>query len=160
MKHFLVSMLVLGLVGSLTALAEEKSAPKSGTEKTVKSKTDSTATEFTLQGTLSKEEGLKAGNKAKYILTLADGEKLILPETKASIGLDKLVGQNVKVVGKGKKEGEKKDKLTLKSITSVEPMAASAAKETAASASKETAAPAAKEAVAPAETEMAEPEAK
>lgn len=123
MKRLLVGMMVLGFVASLTAMAEEKaakSADKPAVEKSAKVKADVPAVEITVMGKLSKEEGKKEGSKAKFILTTTDGDKIILPETKAEVAdLEKFVGKDVKVVGKGKnKEGDKK--ASLKSITSVE----------------------------------------
>ncbi|MBU4201141.1 MAG: hypothetical protein L6455_05055 [Kiritimatiellae bacterium] len=134
MKRLLIGMMVLGFVASLTAMAEEKDATtdadKPVAEKTVKAKAKSSAAEITVTGKISKEEAKKVGNITKFILTTSNGDQIKLPETKAEVAdLEKLVGKDVKVVGTGKEVGKKDDKkIHLKSITSVEEVAAPAVK--------------------------------
>lgn len=121
MKRLLVSMMVLGFVASLAAFAEDDKAAKPATDKPVvekAAKTEAPAKDITVTGKISKEvkkEGEK--EKVKYILTTADGQKITLPEVKAEVAdLEKMVGKDVKVVGKGKEDGKK---VHLKSVTSV-----------------------------------------
>lgn len=122
MKRLLVSLMVLGFVASLTAFAEgDKAAGKSAASKpVVEKKAEQPLVDITVTGKLSKKEG----PKAKYELTTTDGQKIMLPEVKAEVAdLEKMVGKDVKIVGKGP-EGKK---VHLKSITSAEVVEAAAA---------------------------------
>ncbi len=140
MKRLLVSMVALCFVASLAAFAEgDKAAPapekaKPAVEKAVKAekaavekavKTEKAAVELKDITVVGKIEVKKEGEKTAYVLKTADG-KIALPEVKAEVAdLEKMVGKDVKIVGKGTEAGKK---VTLKSITSVAIEAAAPAK--------------------------------
>jgi hypothetical protein len=128
MKRLIASMMVVGFVASLTAFAEYDKAAAPAGEKDMKAGAPALQdiTVITVTGKISKEEPKTPEGKAKFVLTTADG-KIDLPETKDEVAdLAKMVGKEVKVVGKGKEAGKK---VILKSITSVveAPAAATAA---------------------------------
>lgn len=111
MKRLLVSMLVLGFVASMTALAEEKKADAAKASTEVKA--PEAAKDITVCGKISKDG-------EKLVLTTDKGVKVDLP---ASADAEKMVGKEVKVVGHGK---EADGKIHLKSIKSVVPAEAKA----------------------------------
>ena len=146
MKRIVVGLLAVCLMGSLTVLAEEKAT----TEKAAKSQ------EMTVMGKLAKD--VKAG----FSIVEADGTMVIVKTQKAAkeggaavvdpvVDLEKWVGKEVKLVGKGTtKTKAGKTTKTIK-VTSIEEAAAPAAA---------TEAPAAAPATAPAAAPAAAPEAK
>ena len=124
MKRIVVGLVSVCLLGSLTVLAQEKAATP---EKSAKKEVD-----ITVMGKLA-----KSGHMG-YTVTDADGSVArIMPVKPAKEGetaavqtadLDKLVGKDVKLVGKGfTKTHDGKKTSVIKTVTSVEEAPAAAA---------------------------------
>ena len=121
MKRIIVGLLAVCLLGSLTVLAEEKAAT---TDKTAV-KAPAAMQDITAMGKLTKDA------KAGFSIMEADGtvvkiaaQKVAKEGEAAVVDLEKFVGKDVKVVGKGKAGKKAKH---IKTVTSCEEAAAPAA---------------------------------
>lgn len=141
MKGLLIGSVVAGLLVGSIAMAEEAApaaapadqaaAPVQKVKKEAKPLQD-----ITLAGKITVEEKIvknkKTGEDVKktgFVLTTADGLQVILPQgnpKKNGVMLDGYVNKDVKVVGKGMDTTNKKNvrKVTIKTITSIEEVAA------------------------------------
>lgn len=124
MKRIVVGLLAVCLLGSLTVLAEEKAT----TEKAVKK--EAVLQEITATGKLAKDA------KAGFCIMEADGAMVKVMTQKAAkegeaaiVDLEKFVGKEVKLVGKGTTKTSKAGKKSsvIKTVSSVEEAAAPAA---------------------------------
>lgn len=124
MKRIVVGLLAVCLLGSLTVLAEEKAATP---DKAVKK--DVVLQDITAAGKLAK-------HAMGFTVTEADGTVVKVMAQKAAkegeaavVDLEKFVGKDVKVVGKGRTETNKAGKKvsSIKTVVSVEELAAPAA---------------------------------
>jgi len=138
MKRIFVGLMAVCLLGSLTVLAEEKATTeKAAPEKAVTKVAAPVALQdLTVTGTLEQDA------KKAFSIKEADGTvvKVATPkagkaDAAAAIDLEKYIGKNVKVVGKGiAKTGKDGKKSTaIKTVTSIEeavaaPVAAPVAK--------------------------------
>lgn len=150
MKRIVVGLLAVCLLGSLTVRAEEKATTEKSAKKEVALQ-DITAT------------GKLAKHPMGFTVTEADGTvvKVMVPkavkgEEAPAVDLEKLVGKEVKLVGKGITKTSKAGKKSsaIKTVTSVEEAVAPAPAE-AAPAAVAPVAPAAPVAAAPAEAPAA-----
>lgn len=90
-----------------------------------KGKKEGMSSDITLEGKIEKKETGKAKKTVKYVLVDKDGAETVLPETKEgdanAIDLEKFVGKDVKLTGKGMtKEHKGKTKCMVKEITAIE----------------------------------------
>ena len=131
MKRFLGGLLLVALVVALVnVVAAGKAAAPAATPAKALVKATPLLEDITLQGKLTKEEGLKKTKSGdvkftKYVLTLADGSQVIVPPSPPvpkkglpGINLDQFVEKQVTIVGKGYKTQEKV-KCTLRSTASI-----------------------------------------
>lgn len=135
MKRIVVGMLAVCLLGSLTVLANEE---KATAEKSVQAKPEVVLTDITATGKLAK-------HAAGFTVTEADGTVVkVMAQKAAKEGeaavvdndkIDKMLGKDVKVTGKGitKTSKDGKKSVSIKTVTSIEeaaaaPVAAPAAK--------------------------------
>ncbi len=119
MKYLLIGIMLLGFTTAWPVMATEKTVPTnpkhSGLAKTMKEKP---LVKITTAGKLSKEEPRTKEAKVKYVLTTAQGNKIVLPETKPELlDLEQCLGKNIELVGEGHKIGQA---IILKNIISVE----------------------------------------
>ena len=132
MKRIVVGLLAVCLLGSLTVLAEEKATSEKAAKKKV------AVQEMTVTGKLTKDA------KAGFSIIEADGSVVKVMTQKAAkkgeaavVDLEKWVGKEVKLVGKGttRTKADKKVK-TIKTVTSIDEAAAPEAAAPAAEASE------------------------
>ena len=122
MKRIIVGLLAVCLLGSLTVLAEEKATTEKAAKKEV------VLQDITATGKMAK---LAAG----FTVTEADGTvvkvmapKAVKGEEAPAVDLEKFVGKEVKLIGKGISKTTKSGKTTKTiKVTSIEEAAAPAA---------------------------------
>ncbi|MDP2991114.1 MAG: hypothetical protein Q8O57_11195 [Kiritimatiellota bacterium] len=131
MKRIVAGLLAVCLLGSLTVLAEEKATAEKAAKKEI------ALQDMTVMGKLTKD--VKAG----FCITEADGTvaKVIIQKSAkegeaAVVDLEKFIGKEVKLIGKGTTKTTKAGKKTsvIKTVTSVEEAPAPAAEAPAAEA--------------------------
>ena len=125
MKSLAVVLAAIVFVAfSFSAVAQDKEAPA---PKAKAMKEAAALDDVTVTGKLSKNE------MGKYVITEADGTHAVLPEVGKDVAdLDKLVGKDVTLTGKGHVAtktapgGEKSKRVSVKSVAKIEEAAAKA----------------------------------
>jgi len=128
MKRIVVGLLAVCLLGSLTALAEEKATAEKAVKKDVVLQ-DITATgklaKHAMGYTITEADGTVVMVKVAAKKAAKEGEAEVVDPV---VDLVKWIGKDVKVVGKGTTKTDKAGKKTshIKTVTSVEEAAAAA----------------------------------
>lgn len=128
MKRMIVGLLAVCLLGSLTVLAEDKDTAKKAVKEAV------ALQDMTVMGKLTKDvkEGfslMEADGTVVKVMTQKAAKKGEAAVVDPVVDLEKWIGKEVKLVGKGttKTKADKKVVKTIKTVTSIEEAAAPAA---------------------------------
>ncbi|MBU4365978.1 MAG: hypothetical protein L6437_11275 [Kiritimatiellae bacterium] len=133
MKRIVVGLLAVCLLGSLTVLAEEKATTEKASKKEV------VLQDITATGKLAKLAASFTVKEADGTVVKVMAPKVVKGEEAPAVtleALNKLVGKDVKVVGKGTTKTSKAGKKSsvIKTVTSIEEATAPAAEAPAAEA--------------------------